>query len=114
MQVSSNFTKSIHLCIYLNLKDRLVSSSEFAKSLKTNPVVVRRLIGHLKKHRIIGSVAGTHGGFFLERSTDKITLWDVYLAVRDAIFFNRPKVNPNCVVSSNLTVLVHDLFSESL
>jgi Rrf2 family protein len=113
MQASSNFTKSIHLCIYLNLKDRLVSSTEFAESLKTNPVVVRRLIALLKKHQIIGSVAGAHGGFFLERSAENITLWDIYLSVREDNFFNRPKVNPSCVVSSNLAVLVHDVFTEA-
>jgi Rrf2 family protein len=113
MQANSNFTKSIHLCIYLNLKGRLVSSTEFADSLKTNPVVVRRLISLLKKHQIIGSIAGAHGGFFLERPADRITLWEIYLAVKEKEFFNRPKVNPNCVVSSNLAVLVHDAFTEA-
>ncbi len=113
MQANSNFTKSIHLCIYLNLKERLVPSSEFAESLQTNPVVVRRLIALLKKHQIIGSTAGARGGFFLERSAEKITLWEIYLAVREKSFFNRPKVNPACVVSSNLAVLVHDTFSEA-
>lgn len=113
MQANSNFTKSIHLCIYLNRKDRLVPSSELAESLMTNPVVVRRLIALLKAKKIIGSVAGTKGGFFLERSAKKITLWDIYLAVRENDFFNRPKVNPDCIVSSNLAVLVHDTFSEA-
>lgn len=114
MQAHANFTKSIHICVYLNFKeDRLITSSQLAESLKTNPVVVRRLIGLLKKHKLIGSIAGAHGGFFLERSSKKITLWDIYLAIRDKTFFNRPKVNPNCVVSSNLAVLVHDTFNEA-
>jgi len=113
MQANSNFTKSIHLCIYLNLKNRLVSSTEFADSLKTNPVVVRRLIALLKKQRIIGSIAGARGGFFLEKPADQITLWEIYLAVKEKEFFNRPKVNPNCVVSSNLAALVHDVFTDA-
>ena len=114
MQAHANFTKSIHICIFLNFKeDKLITSTELAHSLKTNPVVVRRLIALLKKHQIIGSIAGAHGGFFLERASDKITLWDIYLAVRDENFFNRPKINPDCVVSSNLAVLVHDTFSEA-
>ena len=113
MQANSNFTKSIHLCIYLNLKNRLVSSTEFAESLKTNPVVVRRLIALLKKQHIMGSIAGAHGGFFLKKPADQITLWEIYLAVKEKEFFNRPKVNTNCVVSSNLAVLVHDVFTDA-
>jgi len=76
-------------------------------------VVVRRLISLLKKQGIIGSVAGAHGGFFLEKPADQITLWEIYLAVKEKEFFNRPKVNPDCVVSSNLEVLVHDAFTEA-
>ena len=114
MQAHANFTKSIQICIYLNFKeDRLVTSSQLAESLKTNPVVVRRLISILKKHQIISSIAGAHGGFFLERTARKITLWDIYVAVRDENFFTRPKINPDCVVSSNLAVLIHDTLSEA-
>ena len=114
MRASSKFTIAIHICIYLDYgNDELVSSQTLAESVKTNPVVIRRLIGQLRRQGIVGSVAGAKGGFYLAKPVDQITLWDIYLVVRDDEFFNKPKVNPDCVVSSNLAVLVDDVYSES-
>ncbi len=114
MRTSSKFTTAIHICIYLDYSnDQLVSSQTLAESVKTNPVVIRRLIGQLRKQGIVGSVAGAKGGFYLAKPVDQLTLWDIYLVVRDDEFFNKPKVNPDCVVSSNLAVLVDDVYSES-
>ncbi len=112
MQASSKFTTAIHICIFLKHSgENLVSSQRLATSVKTNPVVIRRLIADLKEHRIIGSVNGAQGGFFLNRPIDKISLWDIYQAVRDKDFFHKPKVNPDCPVSSNLGFLVDDVYS---
>ncbi|MCZ6693913.1 MAG: Rrf2 family transcriptional regulator [Bacteroidetes bacterium] len=114
MRASSKFTIAIHICIYLDYSnDQLVSSQTLAESVKTNPVVIRRLIGQLRRQGIVGSVAGAKGGFYLAKPVDQLTLWDIYLVVRDDEFFNKPKVNPDCVVSSNLAVLVDDVYSES-
>ena len=114
MQASSKFTVAIHICIYLDYsKDELVSSQTLAESVKTNPVVIRRLIGRLREQGIVGSVAGAKGGFYLAKPVDLLTLWDIYLAVRDDEFFNKPKVNPDCMVSSNLAVLTDDVYRES-
>lgn len=84
-----------------------------AKSVKTNPVVIRRLIHDLIASGLVESIPGPKGGFRLGRPADEITLWDLYLATRDDEFFKQPKVNPNCIVSSNLKVLVHDAFGEA-
>jgi len=114
MRASSKFTIAIHICIYLDYSnDQLVSSQTLAESVKTNPVVIRRLIGQLRRQGIVESVAGAKGGFYLAKPVDQLTLWDIYLVVRDDEFFNKPKVNPDCKVSSNLAVLVDEVYSES-
>ena len=109
MKASTNYTKAVHICIYLNIKEsELINSTELADSVKTNPVVIRRLVSTLRKHNILGSIPGATGGFFLKRDAKEISLWDIYLATREEEFFKRPKVNPECLVSSNLAVLLHD------
>lgn len=113
MQASANFTKAIHICIYINLKGKLIPSSQLAESLKTNPVVVRRLIALLKKCDIIGSVSGSQGGFYLLKPAKSISLWSIFEATKEEDFFNRPKVNHECVVSSNLAGLLFDAFREA-
>lgn len=112
MQASSKFTTAIHICIFLQHSgEDLVSSQRLAASVKTNPVVIRRLIADLKENNIIGSVNGARGGFYLNRPIDKISLWNIYQAVRDKDFFHKPKVNPDCPVSSNLAFLVDEVYS---
>ncbi len=114
MQASSKFTIAIHMCIYLEYSEQeLVSSQTLAESVKTNPVVIRRLVGLLRKYGIVKSVTGSKGGFHLAKPVSKINLWDLYLAVRDDEFFHKPKVNPGCKVSSNLGILVDDVYGKA-
>lgn len=114
MQASSKYTKAIHICIYLSMhSNEIVSSSILAESLSTNPVVIRKLLKILREGQIVNSVAGSKGGFELGKSPKEIDLWQLYLLMRDEDFFQRPKVNPDCVVSSNLKVLVHDTFTSA-
>ncbi len=111
MRASSNFTKAIHICLFLNLKEGdLKSSTQLAESVDTNPVVVRRLVALLRNAGIVGSVAGVKGGFYLAIDPASINLWTIYQAVREEELFTRPKVNDNCDISCNLELLVHDTF----
>lgn len=115
MQASTQYAKAIHLCIYLNVNHyKLVPSGELADSLMTNAVVIRRLTGLLRTAGIVKTVAGTKGGVTLNRTPDEITLWDLYLATREGELFRRPtKINPTCLVSSHLGLLVSDSFSQA-
>ncbi len=114
MQANSRFTIAIHICLFLKFKGEvLVSSQQIAESVKTNPVVIRRLVGNLRDTGIIKSVAGAKGGFLLNKPANKINLWDIYLAIRENDFFYKPKPNPECKVSSNLAVLVDDSYRQA-
>jgi len=107
MKADAKFSTAIHVCLYLQYRgEKLLSSQEMAVSVGTNPVVIRRVLAELRKKGIVGSVAGNQGGFYLMRSVDKISLWDIYQAVNDRELFQRPKVNEECPVSSNLGQLV--------
>jgi Rrf2 family protein len=114
MRADSQFTTAIHICIFIHFKERSnISSQTIAESVKTNPVVIRRLISKLRNHGIIKSNVGSGGGFSLNKPADQITLWNIYLAVREKQFFRKPPPNPDCKVSSNLAALVDDTFLQS-
>ncbi|MEO7214572.1 MAG: Rrf2 family transcriptional regulator [Mucilaginibacter sp.] len=107
MKADAKFSTAIHICLYLQYRgEKLLSSQEMAASVGTNPVVIRRVLAELRKKNIVGSVAGNQGGFYLTRPVGKINLWDIYQAVNDRELFQRPKVNEECPVSSNLGQLV--------
>lgn len=116
MQANGQFTTAIHICIFMQIKgkDKLISSQTLAESVKTNPVVIRRIVSKLRDNNIVGSVAGAKGGFHLKKEACDISLWDIYQAVRETDLFYKPKkINPDCIVSSNLSVLVDDVYSEA-
>ncbi|MEO1049540.1 MAG: Rrf2 family transcriptional regulator [Bacteroidota bacterium] len=111
MQTNGKFTVAIHICTYMHYSGKeLVTSQQIADSVKTNPVVIRRIIAKLREAGIIGSIAGAKGGFFLNKPVEQITLWDIYLAVKENDLFYKPKPNPDCAVGSNLASLVDDSF----
>lgn len=114
MQANKNFSIAIQICVYMDYvgKERY-SSQELAEKVMTNPVVIRRQLARLKAAGIIDSQNGPTGGYFLIRDVNELNLWDLYTATREGEFFNRPKPNPDCVVSSNLKYLVGDVFDEA-
>jgi len=57
---------------------RLCGLNEIAGSENIPPVYLRKLLGELRRHRIIRSVKGIHGGYLLAREPQKVTLWDVF------------------------------------
>ncbi len=114
MQANKNFSIAIQICVYMDYvgKERY-SSQELAEKVMTNPVVIRRQLARLIAAGIIDSQNGPTGGYFLIRDVNELNLWDLYTATREGEFFNRPKPNPDCVVSSNLKYLVGDVFDEA-
>ena len=89
-----------------------ISSDLLAASVNTNPVVVRRLLGDLKKAGLVISRQGRTGGVALSRSPRAITLLDILEAVgHGGIFaFNPNPPNMNCPVSMNMHRLIDPVF----
>ncbi len=61
--------------------DRMRTSADIAAHAGTNPVVVRRVLGRLRKAGLLKSEKGHAGGWRLARAPNDITLADVYLAL---------------------------------
>jgi Rrf2 family protein len=56
---------------------RLCGLEEIASSEQIPPVFLRKVLGELRRHRLLRSVKGIHGGYALARPAESITLWDV-------------------------------------
>ena len=82
MASNTRFAVAIHTAGMLALADKLrVSSETIAKSVSTNPVVVRRVISLLAKHGLVEVRKGQAGGAALTRPPAEITLEDIHRAV---------------------------------
>ncbi|MDO4499945.1 MAG: Rrf2 family transcriptional regulator [Erysipelotrichaceae bacterium] len=81
MQISSRLTMAVHMLVYINVhSNEKVTSDMMAKSVNTNPVIIRRLLSQLKEAEIITVTRGT-GGVEIIKPLNKITLLDIYYAV---------------------------------
>lgn len=111
MNTSSKFVVAIHIMTGLAGRwkyfgNNYCENSEFmAKSVNTNPVVIRRLLGMLNKAGLIVSKSGPNGGSSLAKSPDTITLADIYNAVeKEEIIFHYHYKKPDecCPIGGNI------------
>ncbi|OIK12648.1 Rrf2 family transcriptional regulator [Bacillus sp. MUM 13] len=115
MSISSRFAVGIHILTLIELNKEGVTSSEFlASSVKTNPAVIRKLMGMLKKSGLIEVHPGIAGAK-LAKELSEITLYDVYKAVNvvkeKELFSIHENPNPDCPVGRNIQNIIEPLFT---
>lgn len=106
MQLSSRFPVAVQLMILMEWcpEKYKMTSEVLALSVNTNPALIRRIMGYLKKAGLVTVAPGT-GGARLARDAEKISLLDVYRAVEltsnDALFGLHDTPNPHCPIGKN-------------
>lgn len=89
--MSSRTAAGAHILALLSTRGgEALASHEIAASVNTNPVVVRRIVGALRKAGLVHVRPGPSGGATLARRPDEITLLDVYRAVEGEPLFALP------------------------
>lgn len=97
MAVNTRFAVAVHSAGMIAFGERMVVTSEsIAKSVGTNPVVVRRVCGMLVKAGLVTMRKGQNGGALLTRPPKQITLGDIYRAVESGPVLQVPKSKENC------------------
>ena len=56
----------------------LCGLQEIAETEQIPPVYLRKVLGELRRHRLLRSVKGIHGGYKLLRPAQAITLWEIF------------------------------------
>jgi Rrf2 family protein len=118
--INSRFAVAVHLLTLLSMGEQRFSgepltSETAAGSVNTNPVVIRRILGSLRKAGMVRSQPGPNGGWFLARKPSEITLRDVYLAVEDDELFSMHHSPPSqkCPVGANIQTALNGYFREA-
>ncbi|MFZ1699508.1 MAG: Rrf2 family transcriptional regulator [Pyrinomonadaceae bacterium] len=81
----------IRALVYLakNSTNDLCGLQEIAEQEGIPSAYLGKLLGDLRKHQLLRSVKGIHGGYELAQPADSITLWDVYQILDPLIDFDQ-------------------------
>ena len=105
MSKDRSYSTAIHILTALAYRDpELTNSEDLARSLKTNPGLVRRIMCKLSEKGLVTTIKGKGGGSRLAKSAQKISLGEIYLAVKDSPLFGSFDKEPleECKVSCNI------------
>ena len=107
MQITSKFTAAVHILACIDIFDgqMRVTSDVLAGSTGVNAVIVRNVLGQLRKAGIVETRQGS-GGAHLAKALDEVTLYDIYKAVEciddEGLFHFHENPNVECPVGRNI------------
>jgi len=116
VSANSRLTIAAHALAWIGLYqsqgNRVATSEQIASSANTNPVVIRRLLGELRRAGLVESRRGVGAGWSLMRPLESITLLDVYEAVEPGPLFAMHRAPPDqgCVVGFGIQPAMQGVF----
>ncbi|MEQ9247262.1 MAG: Rrf2 family transcriptional regulator [Nitratireductor sp.] len=112
MKRDSRLSSVLHALLHMHEADGAMTSETLAKCLGTNPVVVRRTMGLLRKAGIVTSDRGPAGGWRIAADLRAVTLRQLHAALGEPAFFaigNRNEM-PECLVEQAVNAALDDTF----
>ena len=108
---SSKLSVSIHILCLVALAAHPITSDYIAGSIGTNPVLVRRLMGQLKRAGLLNTQTKL-GATGLTKPPEKITLLEIFRAAepQQRLFDIHAGTNMNCPVGANINKILTQLY----
>ena len=118
MAANSRLTIAIHALAWMALSHRrgvdLLTSDQVAASVNSNPVIIRRSLGDLRRAGLVNVRHGAGAGWSLARAPEEIALLDVYDAVGPEPLFGMHHTEPNleCPVGKGIRPALDHVYGE--
>lgn len=116
MSQSARPTVAVHvLTLLASLPGEALTSEFIASSVNTNPVVIRRVMGNLRRAGYVRSQPGSGGGWQLVTHPKNITLADVRRAVEEPspLALHSQPPNPACPVGRGIQRALAPLYEQA-
>ncbi|MGN9777637.1 Rrf2 family transcriptional regulator [Micromonospora sp. H33] len=116
MAANSRLTIATHVLTWLALAQRrgqeVLTSDQIAASVNTNPVIIRRSLGDLRRAGLVEVRHGAGAGWSLARAPEEITLLQLYDAVGAEPPFGLHRTEPNleCPVGRGIRPVLGDVY----
>jgi len=116
MAANSRLTIAVHALTWLALARcrgrEVLTSDQVAASVNTNPVIIRRSLGDLRRAGLVQVRHGAGAGWSLARAPEEISLLEVYEAVEQEPLFglHRSAPNPECPVGRGIRPALGEVY----
>lgn len=115
MKRDSRLSGVLHVLLHMAEADVPLTSEALANMMKTNPVVVRRVLAGLREQKLVCSEKGHGGGWKICRDLADVTLHDVYIALNEPTLLamgNRTE-SPGCLVEEAVNAALNQTFADA-
>jgi DNA-binding IscR family transcriptional regulator len=115
MKRDSRLSSVLHALLHMAHTGQPMTSEVLARCMCTNPVVVRRTMGLLRRAGFVTSAKGQGGGWRLAVDLRDVTLRQLHEALGEPAVFamgNRHE-NPHCLVEQAVNAVLDDAFAEA-
>lgn len=112
MRRDSRLSGVLHVLLHLAEQQEPVTSEALAKAMRTNPVVIRRIMAGLRSDGYVRSEKGHGGGWTLACDLSQVTLRDIYAALGKPSLLavgNRTET-PGCLVEKVVNAALDQAF----
>jgi len=113
MRYSHKLSDAVHILAYVEIyHDDDLSSTAIARSVESNPGLVRRLMAALRTAGLLATQRGTATPEVMRDPAD-ISLLDIYQAVEtdDNLLHVDDKTNPQCIVGGNIQETLREAYA---
>jgi len=82
MKISNRLSTAVHIIVVIALmsESQKITSAYLSECINVNPVIIRKILGQLKKAKLIDVKSGK-GGAMLLKSPEELSLIEIYQAV---------------------------------
>ncbi|WP_318356758.1 Rrf2 family transcriptional regulator [Enterobacter sp.] len=115
MKKDSRLSTVLHILLHMHFHARPMTSEQLAQCAGTNPVVIRRMMGLLRKQQLVSSIAGHGGGWSLTDKLTDVTLRQLHDVLGEPAIFaigNRNE-RPECLIEQAVNAALGDAFDEA-
>lgn len=113
MKYSHRLSDAIHILAYIVIcKDDNLSSIAIARSINSNPSLVRRLMTQLTKNNLLTTQQGIANPILVSKPQD-ISLLDIYTAINpdENLLHVDTTTNQKCPIGSNISPVLNDTYN---
>ena len=115
MIFDARLSGALHILLHMSEFDGPVTSATLAHAMRTNPVVVRRMMSGLRNAGYVRSERGHGGGWEIACDLDTTTLLDIYRALGSptVIAFGREEPASGCLVERAVAATLAEARAEA-